>query len=62
MMSDVVRLQQSHVVFTIVLQIFGVVSFSVVSVVNRSTEIKKTQRKIHTCRAIVTAASADTEI
>ena len=46
--------------FTVILQIFGVVLFSVFSVVNGFTEINKTpkMRKIHW---VITTASTDTE-
>ena len=46
---------------TVILQNFGVVLFSVISVVNGFTEIKKTpkMKKIH---GVIAVATADTEI
>ena len=51
----------SHLNTTVILQIFSVVLFSVISVVNGFTEIKKTPKtiKVHW---VITAASTNTEI
>ena len=46
---------------TVILQIFGIVLFSVISVVNGFTEIKKTP-KVRKMHGVIATASTDTEI